>query len=292
MKMFALPTFLAALVLSSATMLFAQAASNPAGIDSLPKISVSGEAVVYVRPDKVIIRFSIEARDKDVGNAKNEAAEVTNKAIAAFQECGVSKKDIQVSQSRIERHLLDSERPYFQKPSKANVQANQMAVPADVLDSNRDGRPMEYVATKTLAVTVSDPGKVEELLTKGFQAGVDQVLSVEYQNDDINKHRENSRRMAAKSAQEKAKQLADSLGQDLGPALHVNVSGESASYGIAAPSNDHGPFAYGRQYPPPPTLTGNSFEISAGGPDNLTLFGKIAVCVSVNVDFLLKEKKQ
>lgn len=38
--------------------------------DDRPKISVSGEAVVEVKPDKIVILFGIQTNDKDITIAK------------------------------------------------------------------------------------------------------------------------------------------------------------------------------------------------------------------------------
>ena len=71
-------------------------------VDNRPKITVSGESVVYVQPDKILISLGIETRDAEIDVAKRKNDEIVHKVIAAVQECGLDKKAIQTDQLSIE----------------------------------------------------------------------------------------------------------------------------------------------------------------------------------------------
>jgi len=57
--------------------------------DDRPKITVNGEAVVNVKPDKIVINFGIETWDADIIVAKQKNNEILKKATAAMRESGV-----------------------------------------------------------------------------------------------------------------------------------------------------------------------------------------------------------
>jgi uncharacterized protein YggE len=85
MKRHLLPCVLAALL---TTICHAQ---REAALDARPKISVNGEAVVKVRPDRIIVNFGIETSDKIIDVARQKNADISIKAMAVFEACGVPR---------------------------------------------------------------------------------------------------------------------------------------------------------------------------------------------------------
>ena len=82
------------------------AAQQPPTVDQ-PKITVTGEALVYAKPDKVILNFGIETRDTQLLVAKRKNAEIWKKAAAAIKESGVPDKDVQTDYLSIEPRYKD-----------------------------------------------------------------------------------------------------------------------------------------------------------------------------------------
>ena len=113
------------------------AAQQPAGVDQ-PKITVSGEALVYAKPDKVILNFGIETRQGELLAAKRRNGDIWKKAAAAIKESGVPDKDVQTDYLSIE--------PQYNWPSN----------PTEV---------NYYVVRNMFVVTLSDPAKVEKLIS-------------------------------------------------------------------------------------------------------------------------------
>lgn len=54
--------------------------------DNRPKITVNGEAVVRVNPDKIVVSLGIETWDADIMLAKQKNSNILKKAIAAIKE--------------------------------------------------------------------------------------------------------------------------------------------------------------------------------------------------------------
>jgi len=70
--------------------------------DDRPKITVNGEAVVNVKPDKIVINFGIETWDTDIIVAKQKNNEILKKAKAAIKESGVPEREVQTDYLSIE----------------------------------------------------------------------------------------------------------------------------------------------------------------------------------------------
>ena len=227
------------------------------------KITVSGEAVVYVQPDKILISLGIETWNANMEAAKAKNDEIVKKAIAAIVECGIEKKAIQTDSLTIE--------PTYK---------------------NRDGHWYRYidgyVVRNALTVTVTKVALVEPLITAALEAGVNHINNVDFQTTELRKYRDQARQMALKAAREKAKDMAAVLDQTVGKPLQIN---ENQGYG--------GWYFYsgcrwgssGRDY----GMSQNGSVNVPSGPGEPTdgdtvALGKIGIRANVNVVFELKDK--
>ena len=68
------------IVLTASTL----AAQQPPSNDQ-PKITVTGEALVYAKPDKIVLNFGIETRDNQLVTAKQKNAAIWDKAAAVLK---------------------------------------------------------------------------------------------------------------------------------------------------------------------------------------------------------------
>jgi uncharacterized protein len=237
------------------TMVLVVVSSLPAGAQQAqlhnerPRISVSGEAVVYVKPDKITITFGIHTLDKEIQQAKNSNNDILKKALVAIKECGVPEKEIQTDHLSIEPRYDD-----------------------------RYGSPQHflgYAVQNTFSVTLSDAAKVDELVTGVLAAGVTSIQGIEFQTTELKKYREEARELALKAAREKAEKMAAVLGQSIGAPLEVSEHGASGwwsgrSWNVAANRVQD--------------MRGNSGEV----PETV-VFGKISVSAGVSVIFELKQ---
>lgn len=153
--------------------------------DARPKITVSGEAVVNVKPDKIVISLGIETKDNDIMVAKQKNNDILKKAVAAVKECGVAEKDIQTD------HLS------IQPRWKIEYQHEEF---------------LGYVVRNAFTVTLTDTAKVEELVTTVLLAGVNYIHGIDFQTTELKKYREQARELALKAAKEKAKKMVAALG--------------------------------------------------------------------------------
>lgn len=225
--------------------------------DDRSKIAVSGEAVVNVKPDKIVISFGIETWNNDIGIAKQKNNDILKKAVSAMKECGIPEKEIQTDNLSIQ--------PRWQS-------------------EYRKEDFMGYFVHNTFVVTLTDIAKVEELVTKVLQAGVNYMHGIDFQTTDFKKYREQARDLALKAAKEKAEKMAGALGQSVGTPIQINENHSGSPWRYYSSWAGWG---YGRSQGMSQNVIqdvqGESGEIS----DSIAL-GKISIRANVSVTFELK----
>lgn len=227
-------------------------AQQPQMYDDRPKITVGGEAVVNVKPDKVVVSFGIETWDADINVSKQKNNDILKKAVAAMKECGVPEKEIQTDQLSIEPRWHGS----YEKQNFIG-----------------------YFVTNTVMVTLSEVKKVEQLVSSALTAGVTHIHGLDFQTTEFKKYREEARDLALKAAKEKAEKMSAVLGQTIGRPLQINENYTGSSW--------YGGWNRGRSSGMSQVQVqadrGSSGEIV----DSVAL-GKLAVRAGVSVTFELK----
>ncbi|HAS87044.1 MAG TPA: hypothetical protein DCS31_09675 [Candidatus Competibacteraceae bacterium] len=221
-----------------------------------PTITVGGEAVVNAKPDKIVIRLGIETWDTNIANAKEKNNEILKKTIGVTKESGVSDKDVQTDHLSIEPRWRDQ---------------------------YRNEGFIGYFVRNSIVVTVTDIAKVEGLVTKALQAGVNYLHGVDYETTELKKYREQARELALKAAAEKAEKMAAVLGQSIGPPLqiHEDHAGSYRWYG-----SSWGGWGYGQSQ----AMSQNVAQNAPGGSGEASETiapGTIAIRANVNVVFEL-----
>jgi uncharacterized protein YggE len=240
-------------ILAAVLLVGAVRAQQPA-YDDRPKISVNGEAVVYVRPDKIVVTFGIETWDQNIMTAKERNGAIQQKAVAAFRRMGIPDKEIQTDHLSIEPRFRDS-------------------------SYSKEGF-IGYFVRNTLVVTLGDTGQVEELVTQGLQAGVTHIHGIQFETTEFKQYREQARELALKAAREKAEKMAAVLGQTVGAPVQIGEGYNRSYYHSGWWGGSRGS-----------AMTQNVIQnIDPGGGGDggeSVALGKIAISANVNVTFLL-----
>ncbi len=232
------------------------AQQSPSAQES-PRIAVTGEAVVNVVPDKIVIRFGIESWDVDILAAKAKNNETHSKAMQAFKECGVPEKEIQTDHLSIEpRWRSESRREDF----------------------------IGFFVRNTVVVTLADPAKVEEVVTRALQAGINYIHGIDFQTTEFKKYREQAREMALKAAREKAEKMAAALGMKVGDPVQIGDYGYSP-WGYWSGWGGWGAGNYsGMSQNVSQNISGGQGEL----PETVAL-GKIEIRANVSVTFEMRK---
>ena len=164
--------------------------------DEQAKITVTGEAVIKVKPDTIVVNLEIETEDGDINVAKTKNAETFGKVLAVLKQCGVTEKDIQRDHLSIRPKLQEEE----EKKKKPRV---------------------SYIAYNRFMVTTSATVNIEDIITKVLQVGVSSVSEVNFETSEYKKYREQARELALIAAKEKAEKMAKALGQSIGAPINI-----------------------------------------------------------------------
>ncbi len=243
-------TMAAALLL---TACLAAGAFAQLGYDDRSKINVTGEAVVYAKPDKIVISLGIETMDKDILVAKQKNNEILKKTLAAVKEAGVQDKDIQTDQLSIEPRWRDD---------------------------YRQEEFIGYFVRNTLAVTITDVSRVEGVITSALQSGVNHIFGVDFQTTALKQLRDQAREMALKAAKEKADKMAAVLDQTVDAAIQINENYSGSAYPWAS--------RWGGQINGMAQNVIQDVRGDVGEAGETIALGKIAIRASVQVTFTLQ----
>ena len=217
-------------------------------------VTVAGVATITVIPSEVVISLGVHSVNPQLSLAVADNNERVARVLDSIEKLGVARKDYQTD----------------------SIQLNPRR-----WDWNSTNRSEPYAMVKTIRVTLRDASQLEALLTAAFEAGVDQLSSVEFRSADIAMHREKARLLAVKAARDKAAAMSGEIGQGLGRALYIEEVGGYSPYGTS--------YWYGGYYGQ--SQAANT-TINAGGVpvqnDETVAFGQISVTSRVNVVFELK----
>lgn len=151
-------------------------------------ISVAGTAEIKVPPDEVQLTLGIDSHDKDLVVAKASNDQRIKKLMALAHTAGVEAKNIQTSALTMGPEYTEEKIPKL----------------------------LGYRVSQTVAITLTDLSKYEDLMTNFLKVGVNRVDGINFLVADPRKYREDARLKAVRAARGKATTIAAELGQSLG----------------------------------------------------------------------------
>jgi len=168
-------------------------------------VTVTGEAVVEVVPDEVVITLGVESSDKHLRRARSLNDERVKQVLAAAEQLGIPAKDIQTDHISIEPRYRDS---YEQRDF------------------------IGYFVRQTIVITLKDVTQFENLLTDVLDAGANYVHGIQFRTTELRKHKDEARALAIQAAREKAVALAQELDQNVGKpyAIREDQEGWGSGY--------------------------------------------------------------
>jgi uncharacterized protein YggE len=168
-------------------------------------ITVTGEAVVKVVPDEVVLTLGVESSDKQLRRARILNDERVKQVLAAAEQLGIPAKDIQTDHISIEPRYRDS---YEQRDF------------------------IGYFVRQTIVITLKDVSQFEDLLTDVLDAGANYVHGIQFRTTELRKHKDAARALAINAAREKAVALAQELDQKVGKpyAIREDQEGWGSGY--------------------------------------------------------------
>jgi uncharacterized protein len=180
------------LILSLILLMSAPAAAQQAE----RTISVSGEGIVRVAPDRATVRFGIVTRAQDPESARRQNEQASRQAMNAVRALGVEERQIRLETLRL--------------------------VPAREYDpQTRQWREVGFEVVRELSVELDDIDRLPEVVATVVQQGANRLSSVGYDIRDRTRARNAALTEAVANAREKAALLAGAAGAQLGPVLTI-----------------------------------------------------------------------
>lgn len=162
-------------------------------------IWVTGQGEVMAVPDIASLRLGVEARADTVAEAQAEASEAMNKVIEALKDNGVAEEDIQTQQFGIYPMTRWNER-------------------------KDEEEIIGYRVTNMVVAKLREVDRVGEIIEAVAEAGGDltRMQSISFTVGDPTPYYEEARSKAIENAKDKAAQLADLAGVELGKPTYIS----------------------------------------------------------------------
>jgi uncharacterized protein len=169
----------------------------------LRTIFTSGEAMINVVPDEVILQLGVETYAPTLPGAKTANEQSASRLLAAIKNMDIEEKHVQTD-------VLQVEIVYHPSGIRQGI----------------DG----YMARRGYLITLKKPEDFERVVDTALMNGANALMGFEFRTTELRRHRDEARRLAIRAAREKAVALAAELGCTIGPARTINEQGGSYSY--------------------------------------------------------------
>jgi len=190
---------------------------------------VSGQGSASFKPDIAILTLGIEVRADSVATAQEKARQAMDKVKTAVTEMGVAEKDIQTTRFAIEP-VIEWQETFPGKTRKEVITG--------------------YRVSHMVRVKVRDLDKVGGVIDAAAEAGGDfiRVRGVSFTAEDPTPYYSEARVKAVKDAEARAREIAQTLGIELGRPIYITESSSPIPAPMVAEF-----YAKAGGAPPPPT---------------------------------------
>lgn len=188
------PPATAVLVLLGALLAVAPATAQDADRST---VTVSGEGTVTVPPDQALVRFGVVTRAETAGEARTQNATAAKTAMNA-----VRTLDVPEEKMRMESLRLQPQYEYNDEEDRREL--------------------VGYEATRQVVVELDRLDVLPQLVADVVEGGANQLDGINYQLSNRAEVRNEALRKAARTAEEKARLLAETLGGQLGAAHTIS----------------------------------------------------------------------
>lgn len=183
------------------------AAASPASVQDdgslLRTIQVSGNGEVSVQPDRARVRLGVETESESAQDALQLNNEQMSSVIETLLQADIEESDIQSDVLRLEAMYESGE---------------------DMNSRTLTG----YRASNIVLVTVRDLDNLGDLLDEAVAAGGNSLQGIQFEVSDQAQFEQAAREAAMSNAQNKAEQLAELAGVELGDVRTIIETGFSA----------------------------------------------------------------
>ncbi len=227
-------------------------AAAPAFADppSARSITTSGDAVVYVTPDRATVTVAVQSFAGKLDDAKKASRDGGKALLAALKAAGVEDKQVGTDEATL------------------TVAYNTNYQPSSGVAG--------FTARRQYHIKLDDPKKADAIVEAALKNGANELVGIEYADSKQREHRDEARRAAAKAAREKAADLAAQFETAVGPVRTVREN--SMSWGGF---NGNGNNSQNQSVDEPALERGDAADTLPAG--------RMAVRASVTAEFALQD---
>ena len=163
-------------------------------------VAVVGEADMRIAPDEVYFTLEVITSGNEVAAATRASDLAVGRLVAATRAFKISEEDVRTESFTVSPKYSSVKRP----------------------GTTREERVLAgYEVTNRTHVTLKDLKRIDEFLSRAIEAGVNRVVSIDIGHSEYDKFQAQTRAMAVKNAEEKARAYAQQLGLTLGKAYII-----------------------------------------------------------------------
>ena len=155
-------------------------------------VNVTGEGVVKVEPDEVLIKSRIEHEGPSATSVKKQNDEVVNKVMTYLKSQNIDEKDIQTDYVNLNKRYDYNEKTY------------------------------SYVANQAISIKLRDIEEYEKIMKGLLENGLNRIDGIQFKSSKMEEHEKEARKRAVLNAKSTAEQLAAPLGQEIGRAISIS----------------------------------------------------------------------
>lgn len=161
-------------------------------------ITVSGEGIVKVAPDRVKIKIRVENQGQSANKVKKETDQAIHSILNYLKKEKISEKDYQTDYVNLNKT--------YDYNTKENL----------------------YKAEQSISLTLHNIDQYGKIMTGLMNSGVNRIDEVVFENSKIATFEKEARIKAIEDAKNKAEDYAKALGLKVGVAQMINESGNSS----------------------------------------------------------------
>ena len=155
-------------------------------------VNVTGEGTVKIEPDEVLIKSRIEHEGTSAAEVKKQNDEVVNKVIKYLKSQNIDEKNIQTDYMNLNKRYDYNEKTY------------------------------SYVANQAISISLDNIKDYEKIMKGLLENGLNRIDGIQFMSSEMEKYEREARKKAVLDAQNKARQLSEPLGQEIGKAISIS----------------------------------------------------------------------
>ncbi|TRZ45300.1 SIMPL domain-containing protein [Robertkochia solimangrovi] len=156
-----------------------------------PFISVTGEGVVSVTPDYVVLKLRVENEGNDLKEVKSANDKTIDGLIKYARKNSIEAKDVHTEYLNLNKNF--------------NYQTKQYS----------------YVANQSVSVVIRDMSRYSALVQGFLETGVNRIDGINFKSSKMEEITREARLKAVSDAKAKAELYAEALGQKIGRAIQI-----------------------------------------------------------------------